>query len=96
MKHQYKSQVLHEKCLKILDLIATMEIRIQRSREFLDQYDRAGPMSIIRSYNTRENLKYIVGWNKAVHNRLVNYYNTTLSQIGFYAAKAKEELNELH
>jgi hypothetical protein len=78
---------IHEKCLQILDLMDRAEKNLTEARWMLNQYDNGGVFSNINLFTNRYELLENLQIKKAVYNRLIGYYASTMTKLIMPAAK---------
>lgn len=72
---------MHEKCIKILEMIRKCKGWIQFSVEALERWDKATWDAPVRLNNTREFIEQQLATQKRVLIRLNNYYENQLIRI---------------
>lgn len=72
---------IHNKCLCILEMIQTVNNRIENARAKLFAYEHSKWDSIIRIMHSREDLRNDYDRMQAVKERLVKYYENTFSKL---------------
>ena len=73
---------VHSKCLCILEMIQKVNNRIESKKSSLHLYDNTKDWSApIRLMNNRKDFETAIAQMQKVKERLVQYYNNTLSKI---------------
>ena len=82
-----KHTQIHEKCIKILDLMDRAGNNVIEARWRLNQYDSGGVLSNINLFTSRHKLVEDLKFKMAVHFRLIGYYASTMTKLIMPAAK---------
>ena len=73
---------VHEKCIKILDMIHELNNRKESVRNDLYQFDNSpDPYHPVKLFNTREKLVTRQAYLRVIETRLIQYYDSTLMKV---------------